>query len=122
VSRLDQLAQFAESRTSESQTPKVRTALLWELLDYALSSSPADDSCDTSDNVELNVNTQYLQPVDSDAPPRSETTAQPMTNLNAFDSNIWDNTMFEFDMSDFSNMPGLSAMGLPNDAWMSGHL
>jgi hypothetical protein len=119
VSKLDQLAQFAESRASGSQTPKVRTALLWELLDYAISSSPAVDSGDTSDNVELNVNTQYLQPVDSDAP---VTNAQPTALVDAFDSDIWDNTMFEFDMSDFSNMPELSAMGLPNGAWMSGHL
>ncbi|OAL32568.1 hypothetical protein AYO20_07878 [Fonsecaea nubica] len=56
VSKLSRLAQFATSHVyaASNSPPKVETALLWDLLDYAVSSSPVVDSGDSSDNVELN--------------------------------------------------------------------
>lgn len=100
--------------------PRVETALLWDLLDYAVSSSPIVHSGGSSDNVELNVNTQFLSPLNQDARPRPASTQPHDSAQDAFGPNFWTDTTFEFDMGDFSNFPDTSI--LPNDAWINGHL
>ncbi|KIW95567.1 uncharacterized protein Z519_04152 [Cladophialophora bantiana CBS 173.52] len=122
VSKLARLAQFATSQvdTGSNNPPKVETALLWNLLDYAVSSSPVVDSGDSSDNVELNVNTQFLSPINPDAPlPR--TTLQSSQELSLSGANFWDDATFEFDM-DISNLPDVSALMTQNEGWTGGHL
>ncbi|OQV07892.1 Fungal specific transcription factor domain-containing protein [Cladophialophora immunda] len=123
VSKLSRLAQFATSQidAGSNNPPKAETALLWDLLDYAVSSSPIVDIGDSSDNVELNVNTQFLSPINPDAPlPR--TALQSSQELSLSGTNIWNDATFEFDMADISSLPDVSALMMPNEAWTGGHL
>ena len=98
--------------------PKVETALLWELLDYAVSAAPTVDTDDSSDNVELNVNTQFLLPINAE-------TLLPVSvsnHLQSFsEAELWDQTTFEFDMAEYANIPEMSTL-MPNEPWITGHL
>lgn len=98
-------------------------ALLWDLLDYAVSSSPTVESGDTAGDVELNVNTQFLSPVNPDVPRPPLAVNQSQNGAQeAFGTSLWNDTEFEFDMTDFANMSDLPNLTLPNNGWMSGHL
>ncbi|KIY01034.1 uncharacterized protein Z520_03700 [Fonsecaea multimorphosa CBS 102226] len=117
VSKLTRLAHFATSQVDAglNNPPKVETALLWDLLDYAVSSSPIVDGGDSSDNVELNVNTQFLSPINPDAPlPRAAGSQE----LSLSGQNMWSDATFEFDMADID----MSALMVQNEAWTGGHL
>ncbi|OAP60439.1 hypothetical protein AYL99_05441 [Fonsecaea erecta] len=123
VSKLARLAQFATSQVDagSNSPPKVETALLWDLLDYAVSSSPVVDGGDSSDNVELNVNTQFLSPINPDVPlPR--TALQNSQELSLSGPNMWSDATFEFDMADIANLTDMSALMMQNDPWTGGHL
>ncbi|KIV90094.1 hypothetical protein PV10_07436 [Exophiala mesophila] len=121
--KLDKLAQ---STSQAIQPPKVETALLWDLLDYAASSSPSEYIAGSSGDVELNVNTQFLSPiqdnntrlVDEPAtalqdPPRQETADMP---------DFWTDQPFSFDMVDFSMLPDVSTLTMPQEYYMHGNL
>ncbi|KIW66663.1 hypothetical protein, variant [Phialophora macrospora] len=123
--KLTRLGQFATAHFERGshQPPKVEIALLWDLLDYAVSSSPSVDSGESSDNVELNVNTQFLSPVNPDEPRAPLTSAQPRSHgQETFHTTLWDDSTFEFDMTDFSNIHGLSDLSIPSETWIGGRL
>ena len=123
AAKLTRLAQFVTTgaETGINQTPKVETALLWDLLDYAMSTSPIVDSGNSSDNVELNVNTQFLSPVNPDVPRLPSAAIPPRSNVpDTFATSLWDDATFEFDMTSFSNMYDMSSLAMPNEACISG--
>ncbi|KIW85378.1 hypothetical protein Z517_00768 [Fonsecaea pedrosoi CBS 271.37] len=123
VSKLSRLAHFATSHVyaASNSPPKVETALLWDLLDYAVSSSPVVDSGDSSDNVELNVNTQFLSPINPDTPlPR--TALHSSQELSLSGPTMWSDATFEFDMADISNLPDMSPLMTQSEIWTGGHL
>ncbi len=125
ASKLSRLARYAASHSlrGRNQPPKVETALLWDLLDYAVSSSPTVDSGELSGDVELNVNTQFLSPVNPDVSRPLVAVGQSGNGVQqAFGTSLWNDTEFEFDMADFANISDLPNMTLPNNNWMSGHL
>ncbi|EXJ58182.1 hypothetical protein A1O7_05607 [Cladophialophora yegresii CBS 114405] len=123
--KLTRLGQFATAHVERAsdQPPKVEIALLWNLLDYAASSSPSVDSGESSDNVELNVNTQFLSPVNPDVPTASfASEGLRGSGQEGLDTSFWDGSTFEFDMTDFSNIHGLSDLSIPSETWIGGHL
>lgn len=96
----------SNGQTSSSSPPKVETALLWDLLDYAISSSPVVDDGNSSENVELTVNTQFLQPINAETPPHlsAQTQHEELPRLD-----IWEPT-FDFDdfsMTGYANIPDM---------------
>ncbi|KIW16812.1 hypothetical protein PV08_04002 [Exophiala spinifera] len=124
LSKLAQLAAPYNDATRAVQPPKVETALLWDLLDYAVSSSPTMSSGGGPvDDVELSVNTQFLLPVDQTTAPSTVRTI-PISNNSSepFPPNFWDDPALAFDMADFSNLPDMSAFAMPKDAWVNGLL
>ena len=121
ASKLSRLAQFAtgSAPTNFSLPPKIETALLWNLLDYAVSSSPVVDSGNPSDNVEVAVNTQFLLPINAETP----LSVSAQTHLQEGPGpDFWDQTTFEFDMADFANISEMSGWTVPNESWITGHL
>ncbi|KIX02733.1 uncharacterized protein Z518_08675 [Rhinocladiella mackenziei CBS 650.93] len=126
VTKLSKLAQFAApciEATQIIQPPKVETSLLWDLLDYAVSSSPMVSSGGTSEDIELNVNTQFLSPVNQDTPRPTEAVAlPPCGTAEGPAENFWEDTSFQFDMADFSNLPDMSTWSMQREVWFSGHL
>ena len=123
--KLGKLAQLAApyNSTQPVQPPKVETALLWDLLDYAVSSSPNVSTGGPADDVELSVNTQFLLPMDQTTPRSAPGVVAPGQNAPlAFSPNFWDDSAFAFDMADFSNLPDMSTLTMPKDAWVNGLL
>jgi len=84
-----------------------------------VSSTPIVDTGDTSDNVELNVNTQFLLPINAETPLPLSAQAHSQ-GLSGTD--FWDATTFEFDMAEYANIPDMSALMVPNEPWITGHL
>ncbi|KAJ9609984.1 hypothetical protein H2200_006314 [Cladophialophora chaetospira] len=121
ASKLSRLAQFATGSTETNSflPPKIETALLWNLLDYAVSSSTVVDGGDPSDNVEVAVNTQFLLPINAETP--MPVSAQPHQQEGPR-PDFWDQTTFEFDMADFANVSDMSGWTVPNESWITGHL
>ncbi|OCT51150.1 hypothetical protein CLCR_08205 [Cladophialophora carrionii] len=123
--KLSRLGEFATAHAerASNQPPKVEIALLWDLLDYAVSASPSIDGGESSDNVELNVNTQFLSPVNPDVPPAPLASERLRARgQEALDTSFWDDSTFEFDMTDFANIHGLSDLSIPSETWIAGHL
>jgi hypothetical protein len=103
--------------------PKVETGLLWDLLDYAVSSSPNASSGGSADDVELNVNTQFLLPLNQETAHPTTATVPVLNNApEVLSSTFWDDAAFEFDMADFSNLPDMSTLAMPKETWVTGHL
>ena len=98
--------------------------MLWDLLDYAVSSSPTVSSDGgPADDVELSVNTQFLLPMDQTTPHSAPGAAPlPRNGPESFSPNFWDDSAFAFDMADFSNLPEMSTISMPKDAWVNGLL
>ncbi|KAK5343789.1 hypothetical protein LTR98_001419 [Exophiala xenobiotica] len=129
LSKLAQLAAPHNNTARPVHPPKVETAMLWDLLDYAVSSSPTVSSDGgPADDVELSVNTQFLLPMDQTTPHSASGAAPgaaplPSSNLpECFSPNFWDDSAFAFDMADFSNLPEMSTISMPKDAWVNGLL
>lgn len=131
IAKLSKLAQLEGRYVGTLRTlqpPKVETALLWDLLDYAVSSSSVVSSGGFSDDVELSVNTQFLNnqflsPVNPDGPhPQQDVPPGQSTAQETFAANLWDDTAFQFDMADFSTFPEMYNLTMPNDSWVNGHL
>ncbi|EXJ80923.1 hypothetical protein A1O3_07211 [Capronia epimyces CBS 606.96] len=124
-SKLSRLAQLADPYVDSIQAPsppKVETALIWDLLDYAVSSSRTISS-GGSDNVELSVNTQFLWPPNQDTSQQFAVDGRASTTApTAIFTTPWDHPPFEFDMADFSNFPDMSTLTIPGDAWTNGYL
>jgi len=124
--KLTQLAAPYNKSARPSQPPKVETALLWDLLDYAVSSSPSVGGDGTTDDVELNVNTQFLLQLTHDSTPQPASTpaavSMPTGGAETLLPNFWDDTAFELDMADFSNLPDMATVMMPRDSWVNGHL
>lgn len=101
----------------------METALIWDLLDYAVSSSPNVSTGGPADDVELSVNTQFLLPMDQTTPRSAANVLAPENYPpQAFSPNLWDDSAFAFDMADFSNLPDMSTLTMPKDAWVNGLL
>ncbi|KAK4938519.1 hypothetical protein LTR10_021051 [Elasticomyces elasticus] len=123
LSKLAQLAAPYNDSARPVQPPKVETALLWDLLDYAVSSSPNVSTGGPADDVELSVNTQFLLPMDQTTPRSAAGVVASGPNAPlAFSPNFWDDSAFAFDMADFSNLPDMSTLTMPKDAWVNGLL
>jgi len=116
------LARLAQSTTQVIQPPKVETSLLWDLLDYAASSTPSE-STDSSLAVELNVNTQFLSSPQSNTPrPVEVLPSQEQTGMEVSMTDLWDESSLPFDMLDFSTLPDVSTLTMPREFWTNGHL
>ncbi|KAK5279097.1 hypothetical protein LTR40_008282 [Exophiala xenobiotica] len=129
LSKLAQLAAPHNNTARPVHPPKVETAMLWDLLDYAVSSSPTvSNDGGPADDVELSVNTQFLLPMDQTTPhsaPGAAPGAAPLPRSDlpeCFSPNFWDDSAFAFDMADFSNLPEMSTISMPKDAWVNGLL
>lgn len=88
-----------------------------------MSSSPNASSGGSADDVELNVNTQFLLQLNQETA-QPEAAAVPVLNSapEVLSSTFWDDAAFEFDMADFSNLPDMSTLTMPNETWINGYL
>jgi hypothetical protein len=125
-SKLDRLAALANVPAGPDQVlqpPKVETSLLWDLLDYANSTAPTEYPGGASGDLELNVNTHFLNSPLHDSTPLAGL-ARPIAQLSEdpITSDIWDEASFAFDMVDFSNLPDVSTLTMPTEFWTNGHL
>lgn len=119
------LDKLALSTSQAIQPPKVETALLWDLLDYAASSSPSEYIAGSSGDVELNVNTQFLSPIQDNNPrlvDEPATTMQDPPRQETDMPDFWTDPTFSFDMVDFSMLPDVSTLTMPQEYYMHGNL
>lgn len=95
------------------------SSLLWDLLDYAASSSPHTTIGDASGGVELNISTQFLSPLTTTTPRAAAENAPEQMDLSQDDllPSLWDDAEFEFDAFDFPHSLEASAAGLTRGLW-----
>jgi len=100
-----------------TRRPKVNEGLVWNLLDYAASSSPEDEIREPSDVVEVEVNTQYLSPLDQRSLHTTQTTSPGV--LPPGNMNDWMHDNFSAEMLEIPDIPGFL---LPDAYWTGGQL
>lgn len=100
-----------------TRRPRVNEGLIWSLLDYAASSSPEDKTREAYDIVEVDVNTQYLSPLEQQSLRTTQTTSPEI--LPPGNTNDWMHDNFSLEMLEIPDMPGLL---IPDEYWTSGQL
>ena len=121
-SKLAKLAEIlsAENSAAEAaQPPKANTSLLWDLLDYASSSSAYSTSGDALGGVELDISTQFLSPL-TNSTYRAAASSAGQPESNEEDDTLpmtWEDGAFEFDNFAFPDTEDMTLFGLAKGHW-----